>query len=191
MAALDMAKITEYLERSMQKNCSMSKQGRRSVVGDGLGMTDESDDHIPISDRNLELNSHISIPSHLEQCLDLKTGEIYYINSNNGMRVKEDPRTLVSNNNADKLTLVSNNNADEFSEESDISVFSEEDSSYYESEESSSESSRENHKEEEEVLVVAGCKACFMYLMVPKLLKECPKCSAQLLHFDRSHSASP
>lgn len=97
------------------------------------------------------------------------------------MRVMEDPR--------------SNDNADDFSGESDVTLFSEEDSSlYYESEESSSESSMENHKEEEkeeEVLVVAGCKVCFMYVMVPKLLKDCHKCSAQLLHFDRPHFPSP
>lgn len=49
------------------QNCSLSNQ-RRSIE-DGFGMTDE---HIPISDRFLELNSHFSVPSHLEQCLDLK-----------------------------------------------------------------------------------------------------------------------
>ncbi|VVA92823.1 unnamed protein product [Arabis nemorensis] len=169
MAALDMATITEYLERSM-KNCSLSSNWRKRSE-----MIDENDDHIPIQDKTLDLNSHISIPSHLQQCLDLKTGEIYYMNWNSGMRVKEDPRKLVSNN-----------NADEMSGESYGSVFSEEDNSYYESEESSSEaspSSTENHKEEEDVLVVAGCKACFMYFMVPKFLEDCPKCASHLLHF--------
>lgn len=86
------------------------------------------------------------------------------------MRVKKDPRKLVSSS-----------YADQFSGDSIVTVFSEEGSSYYESEESSSESSREIYKEE--VLVVAGCKACFMYFMVPKLLTDCPKCEAQLLHF--------
>lgn len=99
------------------------------------------------------------------------------------MKVKEDQRRL--------------NNADQCSGESYGSVFSEEENSYYESEESSTESSpssRENRKEEEEeedVLVVAGCKACFMYCMVPKLIESCPKCASQLLHFDQPHSASP
>ncbi|CAA7015684.1 unnamed protein product [Microthlaspi erraticum] len=181
MAALDMATITKYLERSME-NCSLTNRRRSVGLGDGFGMTDESDDHISISDTTLELNSHISIPSHLEQCLDLKTGEIYYVNWNDGTRVKEDPSKSVSS---------SNNGGDQFSGESCETVFSEEDSSYCESEESSSESSREHHKEEnEEVLVVAGCKACFMYFMVPKLLQDCPKCASQLLHFDRPHSAS-
>lgn len=104
------------------------------------------------------------------------------------MRVNEDPRKSVSRG----------NNADQFSGESYGTVFSsQEGSSYYESEESSSESSpssrkyRKYEEEEEDVLVVAGCKACFMYYMVPKRLKDCPKCATQLLHFDQPHSASP
>ncbi|XP_010478160.1 PREDICTED: uncharacterized protein LOC104757141 [Camelina sativa] len=178
-----METITEYLERSMQ-NCSLSNQ-RRSI-GDGFGMTDE---HIPISDRFLDLNSHFSVPSHLEQCLDLKTGEVYYRNWNDGMRVKEE----------DSRKLASSNNVDQSSGESYGTVFSsEEGSSYYESQESSSESSpssrkyrKDDEEEEEDVLVVAGCKACFMYYMVPKLSKDCPKCATQLLHFDQpDHSSS-
>lgn len=67
---MDMATVTKYLERSVQ-NCSLSNQIRS--FEDELGLTDESgEDHVPILDRTLELNSHISIPSHLEQCLDLK-----------------------------------------------------------------------------------------------------------------------
>ncbi|KAG2269724.1 hypothetical protein Bca4012_062737 [Brassica carinata] len=148
----------------MMQKCSLGKR-RRSF----------EDDDDPISDRTLELNSHISVPCHLEQCLDLKTGEVDYINRNTGMMVKEDINAY-----------------DDFSGDSDVTVVSEGDSSYnYESEESSSESPIENHKENGDVLVVAGCKACYIYYMVPKLLKDCPKCAAQLLHFDRHHSASP
>lgn len=40
------------------------------------------------------------------------------------------------------------------------------------------------------VLVVAGCKSCLMYYMVPKQLEICPKCCGQLLHFDRSENGS-
>lgn len=43
-----------------------------------------------------------------------------------------------------------------------------------------------NSKDERsrQVLVVAGCKVCLMYFMVPKQAQLCPKCtSAQLLHF--------
>lgn len=105
------------------------------------------------------------------------------------MRVKEDPRKSMSGNNAYQS-----------SGESYGTVFSsEEGHTYYESEESSSESSLslrryrkdEEEKEEDDDLVVAGCQACFMYYMVPKLLKKCPKCATQLLHFDHPHSASP
>ncbi|KAJ4891557.1 hypothetical protein Rs2_31305 [Raphanus sativus] len=189
MKAPNMEMITKSLEKSMQ-NFSLSDRRRR--VGDRFGRSsttteESSNEHVPpISDRTLELNSHISLPCHWEQCLDLKTGEIYYINWKNGMRVKDDPRKVMMN-------------ADNDSGESCGTFCSEEDSSYYDSEESSSESSpslRENQKEDEEeeeeaVLVVAGCKACFMYFMVPKLVEDCPKCAAQLVHFDRPHSASP
>ncbi|KAF8050169.1 hypothetical protein N665_2033s0007 [Sinapis alba] len=180
MKAPNMETITKSLEKSMQ---NISLKDRRRRVGRSESTTEESsNEHIsPVSERTLELNSHLSLPCHWEQCLDLKTGEIYYINWKNGMRVKEDPRKVMINEDND-------------SGESYGTLCSEEDSSYYNSEESSSESSpssRENQKEEEdeeeeeeEVLVVAGCKACFMYFMVPKLVEDCPKCAGQLLHFD-------
>lgn len=81
--------------------------------------------------------------------------------------------------------------------------YSDDDNSSFESEESSTESSpsscreREQQKESDEknkqdhVLVVAGCKSCLMYYMVPKQHEDCPKCSGQLLHFDRSENGSP
>ncbi|CAN7006790.1 hypothetical protein IGI04_010322 [Brassica rapa subsp. trilocularis] len=177
MKAPNMETITKSLEKSMQ-NISL-KDRRRRVGRSAATMEERINEHIPpISDRTLELNSHLSLPCHWEQCLDLKTGEIYYINWKNGMRVKEDPRKVMMNEDND-------------SGESYGTLCSEEDSSYYDSEESSSESSpssRENHKEEEDqeedVLVVAGCNACFMYFMVPKIVEDCPKCAAQLLHFD-------
>jgi hypothetical protein len=105
-----------------------------------------------------------------------QTGEIYYINWRNGMKAKEDPRTTA-----------------EYSGD----FYSEDDSSY-DSEESSSESSpssREHYRVEkghkDHVLVVAGCKSCLMYFMVPKQVEDCPKCGGQLLHFDRSENGSP
>lgn len=86
----------------------------------------------------------------------------------------------------------------------------ENDDSLYDSEELSSESSpsssRErghynnnssssNHqgveKEKDNVLVVAGCKSCLMYFMVPKQVEDCPKCNEQLLHLDRSQTGFP
>ncbi|XP_010549301.1 PREDICTED: uncharacterized protein LOC104820530 [Tarenaya hassleriana] len=178
--APDMATITESLERSMQ-NCSLSNRRRRVGVGEEESSTSDdnfystTDEHIPISDRTLELNSHISLPRHWEQCLDLKTGEIYYINWKNGMKVKEDPRRRV----------VKKEYIGESYSEGDSSYDSEESSSESSSPSLSSFSSREKEVEEEEVLVVAGCRACFMYFMVPKLVEDCPKCSAQLIHFDR------
>lgn len=111
---------------------------------------------------------------------------MYYINWRTGMKAKEDPRTAASAFSGD--------------------FYSEDDSSY-DSEGSSSESSpsssvtqqqyhhQQQYEGEEQqqqqinqVLVVAGCKGCLMYFMVPKQVGVCPKCCGQLLHFDRSES---
>lgn len=104
------------------------------------------------------------------------------------MKAKEDPRTRA--------------------EYSGDCYYSDDDNSSFESEESSTESSpsscrerepynNQQQKESDEnnkqdhVLVVAGCKSCLMYYMVPKQHGDCPKCSGQLLHFDRSENGSP
>ncbi|CBI38180.3 unnamed protein product, partial [Vitis vinifera] len=186
-----MATITASLERSLQ-NCSLnhssSNSGEGSGVEDGIGISSTSDDASPEnlshSDTTLELNSQMSLPYHWEQCLDLKTGEIYYINWINGKKAKEDPRTMA-----------------DYSGGGGELDYSEDDSSY-DSEGSSSgsppSSSRDQHHphhhyrvvEKDHVLVVAGCKSCLMYFMVPKQVEDCPKCAGQLLHFDRSEPAN-
>ncbi|KAL2329426.1 hypothetical protein Fmac_017007 [Flemingia macrophylla] len=200
-----MEAITASLERSLQ-NCSLNNntntttnnnnhhqhQSRRedgSASDAGIGISSCSDDvpdnnhRISNSDTTLELNSHISLPYHWEQCLDLKTGEIYYINWRNGMKAKEDPRR------ATEYSVSREYESEEEEEEE------EEEESWYDSEESSSEScpssSYHGQGEKQNVLVVAGCKGCLMYFMVPKHVEDCPKCTAQLLHFDRSENASP
>ncbi|XP_031260563.1 uncharacterized protein LOC116118731 [Pistacia vera] len=181
MRAPNMATITESLERSLQ-NCSLNNHQRSSSVNEGtseegIGRSSSSDENnLQNTDTTLELNSHLSLPYHWEQCLDLKTGEVYYVNWRNGMKAKEDPRTTA---------------------ESSGEYYSEEDDSSYDSEESSSESSpsssRDHNRggEKDNVLVVAGCKSCLMYFMVPKQVEDCPKCNGQLLHFDRSENVSP
>ncbi|XP_021745785.1 uncharacterized protein LOC110711672 [Chenopodium quinoa] len=156
------------------------------------------------SDENstfVELNSHVSLPYHWEQCLDLKTGELYYINWSNGMKAKEDPRTTGYNGD-----YYSEGEADDDEDEDEDE---EEESNCYDSESSSTESSpcssnrkgsfrslkkqqqqqQEPELNQESVLVVAGCKSCFMYYMVPKHEEDCPKCSGQLLHFAANNSS--
>jgi len=83
-----MEAITASLERSLQ-NCSLNNDNHQSrrengsaadaALPPGLGISSTSD-HLPDTDNNhnsnsdttLELNSHISLPYHWEQCLDLK-----------------------------------------------------------------------------------------------------------------------
>ncbi|KAL8038044.1 hypothetical protein ABFX02_11G078000 [Erythranthe guttata] len=203
MATPNMATITASLERSLQ-NCSLNHQQSSSTTtttSGGGGAAAHGSDSPPnpaAEEAALELNSEGSLPFHWEQCLDLKTGEIYYINWRTGMKAKEDPRNTAA------------------VEYGGGEYYSEDDNSSYDSEGSSSEScpssSREqwsyqenyNCQEDNEnedknnnnnnnsgnVLVVAGCKSCLMYYMVPKQLDVCPKCCGQLLHFDRSENLS-
>ncbi|XP_057952703.1 protein CURLY FLAG LEAF 1-like [Malania oleifera] len=195
MAAPNMAAITASLERSLQ-NCSLNQSSSSSNMSGGegagaigLGRSSSSDapphshtNHLSFSpDTALELSSQLSLPHHWEQCLDLKTGEIYYIDWRNGVKATEDPRTATA----------------DYSGGGDGSgeYYPEDDNSSYESEESSSESSPASSSRErfqnDSVLVVAGCKSCLMYFMVPKQVQDCPKCAGQLLHFDRSENGSP
>lgn len=78
MTAPNMATITESLERSLQ-NCSLNNHQRSSrslnegaseEEEEGIGRSD--DNNLQNGDTALELNSHVSLPYHWEQCLDLK-----------------------------------------------------------------------------------------------------------------------
>lgn len=106
------------------------------------------------------------------------------------MKTKEDPRTATA----------AEYSGDFHSEDDDDSSFESEESSL-ESCISYSGGDKGQHyedrrrveieKEKENVLVVAGCRSCFMYFMVPKRGENCPKCCGPLLHFDRPVNGSP
>ncbi|KAL3846282.1 hypothetical protein ACJIZ3_003685 [Penstemon smallii] len=200
MATPNMATITASLERSFQ-NCSLNHQliSSSNRGGGGAAPPESPENQSLDATPTLELYSQAPLPYNWEQCLDLKTSEIYYINWRTGMKAKEDPRTTAGCS------------GDYYSEDGGSG------SSSYDSEGSCSEScppfSRDqqqwsgnsNNNEEKStgndneiynyndsaenggnVLVVGGCKSCLMYYMVPKQLQICPKCCGQLLHFDRS-----
>lgn len=126
--------------------------------------------------------------------IDEQTGEMYYINWSNGMKAKEDPRTKAIGYNGDDYS----SSEDDHDHDHDVEIKG------YDSEGSSTESSpcsstrkesnfRSSNKQQElnqdSVLVVAGCKSCLMYYMVPKHVEDCPKCSGQLLHFTTNNSS--
>ncbi|XP_022972321.1 uncharacterized protein LOC111470894 [Cucurbita maxima] len=188
----NMATITAALERSLQ-NCSLSRHRRRRHHDHHQQQQhapNSSSSHLLQPPTTLDLNSHISLPYHWEQCLDLKTGEIYYINWRNGMKAKEDPRSITEDHySEDYYYFDDDDDSDESSTESSNNN-NKNNKNYAAMEEQ--EEQEEEEEEEEDVLVVAGCKSCLMYFMVPKLVEDCPKCSnGQLLHFDRSENEIP
>ncbi|KAG9136823.1 hypothetical protein Leryth_004563 [Lithospermum erythrorhizon] len=176
MKTPNMSSITSSLERSLQDfslNHKNSSGGGGSSIGTGGGDGLEENKHDisnNTSETTYDLNSHISLPSHWEQCLDLKTGELYYINWRTGMKANEDPRTEAAIWNDDYF--------DEYSEDDDSSSYDSEDSSAEESPPSFSRNqclnkincnnynSHDNQSNEGgNVLVVGGCKSCMMYFM--------------------------
>ncbi|KAL1565350.1 NKAP family protein-like [Salvia divinorum] len=189
----NMAAITASLERSLQ-NCSLNHQHTTSSSSGGAAAAAVED--------AVELNSEgSSLPFHWEQCLDLKTGELYYINWRTGMRATEDPRTAAAAEYGDDCSSEEDDSSSYDSEGSSLesspcssreqwSGKNNQENCYYDDEERNNNSSSSNISSSNNVLVVAGCKSCLMYYMVPKQLEICPKCCGQLLHFDRSENAS-
>lgn len=200
----------------------------------------------------VELNSEVALPYHWEQCLDIRTGQVYYINWENGTRTTVDPRTasaFVSSPTprsstsrrtrrastpssgytsvsssvgaADVVTGAwrgaSNDSGydnDDEQEDGEADDEDEAESSTTTTTSSSSSSSTGSSRGSAisstlssfsptdesgsgdnggarlgagHVLVAAGCRACFMYFMVPKRADVCPKCgSSGLLHLSRN-----
>ncbi|GAB4839720.1 putative ferric reductase transmembrane component [Ancistrocladus abbreviatus] len=200
MSAPNMATLTASLERSLQ-NCSLNhSSGTRGRRGGAAGLRRSSSSDAPenhpslISNTNsscsdttlVELNSHISLPYNWEQCLDLKTGEIYYINWRNGMKAKEDPRINAADNYSGDYRYSVSEEEEEEEEEDDDSYDSEGSSTESSSSPGGSSERVREEQSQKDVLVLGGCKSCLMYFMVPKHVEDCPKCTGQLLHFDRS-----
>ncbi|CAN1137203.1 Protein CURLY FLAG LEAF 1 [Linum perenne] len=204
MTAPNMAAITASLERSFQ-NCSLNHHDESPPAAASIPSDQrQNSTHLhpliysPNSSSSstssaVELNSDVSLPCHWEQCLDLKTGEIYYINWRNGMRANEDPRLTQEEDyfNGDHNYYYSSDDDDSSScdSEESSSEFSPSSSRdhYSNNNNNSSIKVEEEVGSNEDVLVVGGCKRCLMYFMVPKQVASCPKCRAtHLIHFDRS-----
>lgn len=222
---------------SSLRNCSLNGGGRRPGRRHGHARGAEgSNDSEGVT---VELNSDVALPNHWQQCLDIRTGQVYYINWEDGTRTTIDPRTpsLFSTLSTPRSTCFTSHRAAFTSSSSsgytsaassvtggfgygygydDSDGYSE---GYGDDEESSTSSSAggsrssgvssvlssftptdepastgsgsDNGHAASHVLVAVGCRACFMYFMVPKSVGLCPKCgSSGLLHLGRSNNAS-
>ncbi|KAL5979072.1 hypothetical protein ACLOJK_018969 [Asimina triloba] len=198
-----MATITASLERSLAKfslrdPISPPRRGYRRRHHDSINGSDASAVAAAAAfTTNVELDSDISLPYQWEQCLDLKvtqnaqqiqlhslTGEIYYIDWRSGTKLKEDPRKA----RRDIEDLYSYVDSSDESEEGSSTSSREEEDDDEDDEDEEEEENDDDGKEEQHVLVVAGCKSCLMYFMLPKTVDQCPKCTATLLHFSSSQN---
>ncbi|XP_072964715.1 protein CURLY FLAG LEAF 1-like [Typha angustifolia] len=109
----------------------------------------------------IDLNSEAPLPDDWEQCLDIKTGEIYYVNMISGEKT----------NKYFEMPNITEPNSDDESDDGNSSG-------------SGSQSlnsvvinpSPKVEPTEIEYLVLIGCTACLKYMMVAKSVKKCPKC---------------
>ncbi|MCL7025034.1 hypothetical protein MKW94_022350 [Papaver nudicaule] len=166
------------LEHSLQ-NLSLRNRASKSMISTSSDDDTTTEDDTMDLNAGIELNSDIPLPSKWQQCLDLKTGEVYYRNEETGKKSRKDPRKAITK-------LWGGNYKSEEQEEEEDSYDSEQGSQSP----SSSTSSSTATKRCDQVLVVAGCKSCLMYFMLPKYVVDCPKCSGIILHFDRFQNGS-
>ncbi|XP_039001816.1 uncharacterized protein LOC120128110 [Hibiscus syriacus] len=180
-----MTTITASLERS-SRNCTLNHKN-----GVGEGDDDNKDPNGAVFNTSVEEhNSRVSLPYYWEeQCLDVKRN-FTIKKRKDWVEPTEDPTTKAA----------AEYSRDFSSQEDDDRDIWYDSDNYLSSESSPSRDYNNNsnnkqhgvlEKETDNVLVVAGCKSCYMYFMVPKKVDDCPKCNGHLLRFDRSPSSSP
>ncbi|KAG0483173.1 hypothetical protein HPP92_011257 [Vanilla planifolia] len=157
----------------------------------------------------LDLNSEVPLPDNWEQCLDLRTGDLYYINRADGTRTAADPRLGITCHRESYCSSEESfDDDDDGGGDEDDGEEGDDDCSDAEG----SSSSVGNGVDDDDfygvyrprippvdfpsssnaggaghnVLVAAGCKSCFMYFMVPKRGQCCPKCGGFLFHLGRN-----
>uniref|UniRef100_A0ACD5WA56 Uncharacterized protein n=1 Tax=Avena sativa TaxID=4498 RepID=A0ACD5WA56_AVESA len=74
---------------SSLRNCSLNGGLRRRDRA-RHAHAEGSDDSEGVT---VELNSEVALPYHWQQCLDIRTGQVYYVNWEDGTRTTVDPRT--------------------------------------------------------------------------------------------------
>ncbi|KAL5208757.1 hypothetical protein ABZP36_033192 [Zizania latifolia] len=177
---------------SSLRNCSLNGGGGRRR-GRGRRHAAAADDDEGGDDSEgvtVELNSEVALPYHWEQCLDIRTGQVYYINWEDGTRTTVDPRSSAvaySSSSMPRSAASSTSRRRSRARRAPSTTTSSGHTSGSSVGTSASGGNGYAVGDNGHVLVAAGCRACFMYFMVPKRADVCPKCgSSGLLHLSRN-----
>ncbi|CAD5177432.1 unnamed protein product [Musa acuminata subsp. malaccensis] len=178
------------------RSCSIGRSGGVAtlpltpaplVAAHLLEASDESSGEVMV-----ELNSDTALPYRWEQRLDMRTGEVYYINLETGTKTRKDPRTAViaaatysSSYISGKEISSSDDSCSRVGGSEDYESSVDTANSCLSSLSSSSPPDTVADPGGAQILVAAGCRSCFMYFMVPKSVDACPKCGGGLLHLGR------
>ncbi|RWW68067.1 hypothetical protein BHE74_00024424 [Ensete ventricosum] len=168
MTAPNIQMISAFL-----RSCDLGRGGTARLVE----ASDESAGEVTV-----ELNSETVLPCHWEQCLDMRSGQVYYINRETGTRTTKDPRTAAaaassySSSYQSKQDSSSDDSCSEIGGSDDDSVDTA--NSCLTTLSSASSEDTAAAAGGSQSLVSAGCRSCFMYFMVPKSVDACPKSAA-------------
>ncbi|XP_009405518.2 protein CURLY FLAG LEAF 1-like [Musa acuminata AAA Group] len=162
------------------RSCDLGRVGAAHLAE----VSDESAGEVTV-----ELNSETALPCHWEQCLDMRSGQVYYINRETGIRTTKDPRTAVATAAAAAAASYSScyqSKQDSSSDDSCSEIDGSDDdensvdtaNSCLTSLSSTSSTDTAAAAGGSQILVSAGCRSCFMYFMIPKSVDACPKCGS-------------
>ncbi|KAK1294583.1 hypothetical protein QJS10_CPA16g00858 [Acorus calamus] len=148
-----------------------------------------------VGDKVVDLRSDEALPYGWQQLLDIKTGEISYINRITGTRTTDDPRNPTREDRSEVINSYPNlepppppedDDDDDEDEEMYYEGLSESEASSFTSSCITREDPNPPFVDERVPLIVAGCNRCFMYHMLPRSAGECPNCGGGLVFFDRT-----
>ncbi|XP_073117075.1 protein CURLY FLAG LEAF 1-like [Elaeis guineensis] len=134
----------------------------------------------------IKLKSYVPLPNTFEQWLDVEAHKIYHANMKNGIkRTYEEHCNIYSLYKSHYFYKPTTNylNDDRLYQKGDGSSHVQ---PFFPSPLVSSNSRKA--AEPRNYLVAVGCGACYIYMMVTKGTKECPKCGGYLIHFDKGKS---
>ncbi|KAJ8478675.1 hypothetical protein OPV22_022402 [Ensete ventricosum] len=183
------------------RNCSLGRGRREPKPPPPLPRRQQRRHLVEGSDEiagvTVELNSGTALPYNWEQYLDMRTGEVYYINWETGIRTTEDPRsfTIASSYSDEDEASDDEGSGSSYDANGDTTGSSYDaggdtpGSSSLSSASSTETSASVDHVGGGHVLVAAGCRACFTYFMVPKRAHVCPSCGGRLFHLGNNGSS--
>lgn len=129
----------------------------------------------------IELLGEPGLPDGWEQCLDLETGECFYLDNSCGKRTKRDPRPILAEaNNNIRARCFSHSPLVDQDAATPSNCFHQDSKSDSHSATVSSSMDILSTEHDGKVPILKACSKCLIYFLIPREVKECPWCNTHL-----------